>query len=139
MQTHISKLSQAVAVFAFIAGASSLPAVAAGQYGDVHHKTAHRTHYRSDSSDVTVRKSAAREPVAAGNDAFRGPAAIVTAPLYVAGTFVSMPFRALEVVFPAHANDPRVLIGAPMHFAGQIAEFPFTAVNGAFGVRPAYY
>jgi hypothetical protein len=136
MQIHISKLAQALVGVALVAGASSLPAAAAAQYGDVHHRTVHRTYHRVDSSDVTVKKSA---PVAAAPDAFHGPAAIITAPVEMAGTLVSLPFRAVEVVFPPRANDPRVVVGAPVHFAGQIAEFPFFAINGAFGVRPTYY
>jgi hypothetical protein len=97
----------------------------------------HRTHYRVYSSDITVRKSAPR--VAAAPDAFHGPAAIITAPVEMAGTLVSLPFRAVELMFPPRANDPRLVVGAPVHFAGQIAEFPFYVINGAFGVRPTYY
>jgi hypothetical protein len=106
---------------------------------DIHHRVVHRAHYAVHSSDVTVRPRAHREPVAAGNDAFHGPAAIITAPVEVVATFVSLPFRAVEAVFPARTNDPRMVIGAPVHFAGQVAEFPFFLVNGAFGVRPTNY
>ena len=98
---------------------------------------AHRTHYRVESSDITVRKSAPR--VAEAPDAFHGPAPLITAPIDMAGTLVSLPFRAVDVIFPARANDPRIIVGAPIHFAGQIAEFPFYVINGAFGVRPTYY
>ena len=94
--------------------------------------------FSATGSDVTVRKSTPRVAVDETPDAFRGPAAIITGPVYIAGTFVSLPFRALEIVFPARADDPRVLIGAPVHLAGQIADLPFTAVNGAFGVRSVY-
>jgi len=80
MQTHISKLAQALVGVGLVAGASSLPAVAAVKYGDVHHRIVHRTHHRVDSSNTTVRKSAPREPVAAAHDAFQGPAAIITSP-----------------------------------------------------------
>ncbi len=86
-----------------------------------------------------MRARAHREPVAAAPDAFHGPAAIVTAPLAIAGTIVSLPFRAVEAVFPPRANDPRMLVGAPVHFAGQIAEFPFFVVNRAFGAPAPYY
>ncbi len=140
MQTYLSKLAQTVAAAALVAGAASLPAAAATQqYNDVHHRTWRQTHHRMDSSDVTVRKSAARQPVATAPDAFHGPAAIITAPIEMAGTIVSLPFRAVEAIFPPRANDPRLLVGAPVHFAGQIAEFPFFAVNRAFGVQPTYY
>jgi hypothetical protein len=135
MQTQKTRLAIAIAGAAIVAAALGAPARAAQPYGDAHHRAMRHSHYRVESSDVTVRKSVARD---SGPDAFHGPAAIITAPLYIAGTFVSMPFRALEVVFPAHANDPRVLIGAPMHFVGQVATLPFATVNGAFGVRPTY-
>ena len=139
MQTHISKLAQAVAGVALLAGAYSLPAAAAVQYRDIHHRIVYRTHHPVDTSFITVRKRAYREPVAAAPDAFHGPAAIITAPVEIAGTIVSLPFRVVEVVFPPRTNDPRVLVGAPVHFAGQIAEFPFFAFNGAFGVKPTFY
>ena len=139
MQIHISKLAQAIAGVALLAGAYSSPAVAAGQYRDSQHRIAHRSHHSSESSDITVRPRAHREPVAAAPDAFHGPAAIITAPVEIVGTFVSLPFRAVESVFPARANDPRVIVGAPVHFAGQIAEFPFYVFNGAFGVHSTNY
>jgi hypothetical protein len=63
----------------------------------------------------------------------------VTAPVAIAGTIVSLPFRVIEAAFPPHANDPRMLVGAPVHLAGQIAGFPFFVVNGAFGVPSSYY
>jgi hypothetical protein len=140
MQTHISKLAQAVIGVVLLAGASSLPAAAAAPYyRNVHHRTVHRTYHQAYSSDITVRKSVHREPVAVAPDAFHGPAALITAPVEMAGTLVSLPFRAVEAVFPPRANDPRLVVGAPVHFAGQIAEFPFYVINGAFGVRPTYY
>ncbi|HEY1944506.1 MAG TPA: hypothetical protein VGH40_20525 [Roseiarcus sp.] len=140
MQTHISKLAQAVAGVALLAGAYSLPAAAAEQYPYVHHRMVHRTHYASHNNDLIVRKRAYREPVAAAPDAFHdGPATIITAPVAIAGTIVSLPFRLVEAVFPPRTNDPRVVVGAPVHLAGQIAEFPFFAINGAFGVQSTYY
>jgi hypothetical protein len=139
MQTHISKLAQTVVGVALLAGTYSLPAAGAGQYRDSHHRIAHRSHHPAQTGDITVRARAHREPVAAAPDAFHGPAAIVTAPVEIAGTIVSLPFRAVEFAFPPRTNDPRMLVGAPVHFAGQIAEFPFFVVNGAFGVQPTYY
>jgi len=139
MQIYTSKLTQAVAGAALLAGAYSLPAAAAVEYRDTHHRIAHRTHHPVETGDITVRARAHREPVAPTPDAFHGPAAIVTAPVAIAGTIVSLPFRVVEAVFPPHANDPRMLVGAPVHLAGQIAEFPFFVVNGAFGVPTAYY
>jgi hypothetical protein len=137
MQTHISKLAQAVAGVALLAGAYSPPAAAATQYRYTHHRFVQRTHHPVDNGDITVRRRA--YPVAAAPDAFHGPAAIITAPVEIAGTIVSLPFRVLDAVFPPRTNDPRVVVGAPVHFAGQIAEFPFYAFNRAFGVQPTYY
>jgi len=140
MQTRISKLAQAVAGVALLAGAYSLPAAAAEQYRDIHHRMVHRTHYPVHNNDIVVRRRVYPEPVAAGPDAFHnGPATIITAPVAIAGTIVSLPFRVAEAVFPPSTNDPRVVVGAPVHLAGQIAEFPFFAVNGAFGVQSVYY
>ena len=139
MQIYTSKLTQAVAGAALLAGAYSLPAAAAVEHRDIHHRIVHRTHHPVETGDITVRARAPREPVAAAPDAFHGPAAIVTAPVAIAGTIVSLPFRVLEAVFPPSSNDPRMLVGVPVHFAGQIAGFPLFVVNGAFGVPSAYY
>jgi hypothetical protein len=134
-----SRLAYAVAGVALFAGTYSLPAAADVQNSDIHHRIVRRTHPRVGANDIIVRKRADREPVAAAPDAFHGPAAIITAPVAIAGTIVSLPFRLVEVVFPPHANDPRVLIGAPVYAAGEIAEFPFVAVNSVFGVQPTNY
>jgi hypothetical protein len=140
MQTRISKLAQAVAGVALIVGAYSVPAAAAEQYRDVHHRIAHRTHHPVRSNDLYVRKRVNPEPVAAAPDAFHnGPATIITAPVAIAGTIVSLPFRAVAAVFPPNPNDPRVVVGGPVYVAGQIAGFPFFAINGAFGVKSVYY
>lgn len=140
MQIHISKLAQAIAGAALIAGAYSLPAAAAEQYHHVHHRIAHRTYHPVHNNDIIVRRRAHPQPVAAAPDAFHnGPATIITAPVAIAGTIVSLPFRAVEAVFPPHPNDPRVLVGGPVYVAGQIAEFPFFAINSAFGVPSVYY
>jgi hypothetical protein len=132
MQTHISKLARAVAAVTLLAGTYTLPAAADVQYRNIHHRIAHQTRHPSDNGVITVRKRPAP-------DAFHGPAAIVTAPVEIAGAIVNLPFRAVAIAFPPNANDPRVLIGAPVHFAGQIAEFPFFAFNGALGVQPTTY
>jgi hypothetical protein len=139
MQIRISKLAQAVTGVALLAGAYSLPAAAAVQHRDIHRRIVHRIHHPVGNGDVIVRTPAYRQPVATAPDAFHGPAAFITAPVAIAGTIVSLPFRAVEAVFPPRANDPRVLVGAPVHLAGQIAEFPFFAINGAFGVQSNYY
>ena len=137
MQICTSKLTQAVVGAALLAGAYSLPAAAAVEHRYIHHRIWHRTHHPVESGDITVR--ARPQPVAAAPDAFHGPAAIVTAPVAIAGTIVSLPFRVVEAVFPPRANDPRILVGAPVHFAGQIAEFPFFVLNSPFGVPTPYY
>jgi hypothetical protein len=139
MQIRISKLALAVAGVALLAGAYSLPAAAAEQYRNIHHRVVHRMHY-SHNNDIIVRRRANPEPVAAAPDAFHnGPATIITAPVAIAGTIVSVPFRVVEAVFPPRASDPRMIVGAPVAAAGQIAEFPFFAINGAFGVQSNYY
>ena len=134
-----SKLAYAVVGVALLAGTYSLPAAADVQNRGIHHRIVRRTHAPAGANDVYVRKGAYREPVASAPDAFHGPAAIITAPVAIAGTIVSLPFRLVEAVFPPRANDQRVLIGAPVYVAGQIAEFPFVAVNSVFGVQPTNY
>jgi hypothetical protein len=142
MAMQRSRLAYAVAGVALLAGTYSLPAAADVQNSDIHHRYIHhrivsRTHPPAGDNDVYVRRRA--EPVAAAPDAFHGPAVIITAPVAIAGTIVSLPFRLVEAVFPPRANDPRVLIGAPVYVAGQIAELPFAAVNTVFGVPPTNY
>jgi hypothetical protein len=134
-----SRLAYAVAGVALLAGTYNLPAAADVQHSYTHHRIVRPTHRAAGANDLIVRKRAYREPVAAAPDAFHGPAAIITAPVAIAGTIVSLPFRLVEAVFPPRTNDPRVLIGAPVYAAGQIAEFPFVAVNSVFGVPPTYY
>ena len=138
MQIRTSKLTQAVAGAALLAGVYSLPA-AAEEHRYIHHRIVHRIHHGVGNNDIVVRARANPEPVAAAPDAFHGPAAIITAPVAIAGTIVSLPFRFVEAAFPPRADDPRVLVGAPVHLAGQIAEFPFYAVNGAFGAPATVY
>ena len=138
MQTHVSKPAQALAIIALLVAAHSLPAAAAEQYRDVHHRIVHRTHHPVYNHDIIVRKRV--EPVAAAPDAFHnGPATMITGPVAIAGTIVSLPFRVVEALFPPSPNDPRVLVGGPVYVAGQIAGFPFFAVNRAFGVQSVYY
>jgi len=134
-----SRLVYAVAGVALFAGTLGMPTVAAAQNSDIHHRVMHRTHHWAGNNDLVVRRRAEREPVAVAPDPFHGPIPIITGPVAIAGTIVSLPFRLVETVFPPSANDPRVLVGAPVYAAQQIAEFPFVAVNTAFGVQPAYY
>lgn len=127
-----SRLAYAVAGVALFAGALSAPTAANAQNSDYYRYHMHRAHHVASRSDVIVSAHTAPDP-------FHGPLPIVTAPVAIAGTIVSLPFRFVETIFPPSANDPRVLIGAPVYAAQQIAEFPFVVVNGAFGVQPAYY
>jgi hypothetical protein len=127
MQANISKLALLTASAVLMAATSILPAAAATKHG--------RSPVRHHA--LTVH----RAPVIAAPapDPFHGPAAIFTAPVAVAGIIVGLPFQAVNVVFPASANDPRVVVGAPVYVAGRIAQFPFYAVDAAFGVPPTYY
>jgi len=137
MQIRISKWTQAVVGAALLTGAYSLPASADVKPHDFHRHIAHRMHH-SVGNDIVVRARHHSEPIAAAPDAFHGPAAIVTAPVAIVGTIVSLPFRAVEALFPPQANDPRILVGAPVHLAGQIAGLPFYVVNGAFGAPSTF-
>jgi hypothetical protein len=135
MQMSISNLVQIMASVAVCAAASALPAAAAVRHGNVHRASLHRIHHRIAARPLTIR----RERVVAAPDPFHGPAAIITAPVALAGMIVGLPFQAIEAVFPPAANDPRVLVGAPVHVAGRLAQLPFYAVDSAFGVPPNYY
>ena len=127
MQIRVTKLVYAVAGAALLAGAFGGPASATTTQTTVHHKVVHHTHHAA-SHDIVVNARPAPP------DAFHGPLPIVTAPVAMAGTIVSLPFRFVEVFFPHDANDPRVVVGAPVHLAWQIAALPFTTINSAFGV-----
>jgi len=123
MKTTASKVVQAVATTAFLVAAFALPASA--KIGHRHH----HAHYRS----LTVAKPG---DVAAAPDPFRGPGAIVTAPVAIASVVITLPFRAASSIFPATGNTPLILIGAPVHVASQVVQFPFNAVGSAFGAAP---
>lgn len=128
MQVRVSRLTFAVAGAALLASAFAGPAAATTTQTPVHHRVVHRYHHPVASHDIVVNARPAPP------DAFHGPAPIVTAPVAIAGTIVSLPFRFVEAFFPYNANDPRVVVGAPVHLGYQIAELPFTTINGAFGV-----
>ena len=103
MKIRTSKLTQAVAGAALLAGVS-LPAAAAVEHRDIHHRIAHRTYHPVGSNDITVRARAPREPVAAAPDAFHGPAAIVTAfSAYLIGLCIYL--KAPEIAVPAVVNE----------------------------------
>ncbi len=71
-------------------------------------------------------------PVSAYNP-YAGPAAIITAPIAFGATLASLPFRAVNSVFPARGNTPLVVVGAPVHFAGQVVQTPFAIAQAPFG------
>jgi hypothetical protein len=129
MQTKTSKLALIATTAAVLATAFTLPAEAYG----------HHRHHHHGYHSLTVRRAAPEPVYAAAPDPFHGPAVIVTAPVALAATFVSLPFRAVGSVFPASGNTPLVIIGAPAHFAGQVVNFPFYVVGNAFGAAPASY
>ena len=75
-------------------------------------------------------------PRAPAYDPYRGPQAVVTAPLAAAGTLVALPFRVVNAIFPPYgdpAQNPLVIVGAPVHAAGQIAQLPIRALQAPFG------
>ncbi len=128
MQTGKLKLAHIAATTVVLATALTLPAVAEAHWKHHHY---HHHHYRA----LTVSRDVP-PPVA---DPFHGPAAIFTAPIALAGAFVSVPFRAAGEFFPATGATPLVIIGAPVHFAGQVVQYPFYAVGTAFGAgQPVY-
>lgn len=136
MQTRISKLSRIVVGTALLSMAFALPAAAHEHYGRWH-RVHHHYYSRAYDRPLTVSKYRNREYAAP--DPFRGPAAIITGPVAVAATIVSLPFRVAGAVFPPYGNpavNPLVIVGAPVHAAGQVAEFPFYVVGSAFGAPP---
>ncbi len=129
MQTKTSKLALIATTTAVLATAFNLPAEA---------RTFHRHHHHyAYAHPLTVRRAYV-EPVVAP-DPFHGPGVIFTAPIALAATFVSLPFRAVGAVFPATGNTPLVIVGAPNHAIGQVVQFPFYVVGNAFGAAPATY
>lgn len=141
MQSKFVKLAGVAAGVAFVAAAFSLPANAHDLYrGYRHHHYHHYSYYGRSHSyygrPLTVTSRHVYAPVVAGPNPYYGPGAIVTAPNAAAATVVSLPFRAVNTIFPPYGNTPLVLIGAPVHAAAMIAEFPFYVVGSAFGAPP---
>ena len=89
---------------------------------------------------LTVRRTVAATearvgvaPVVVEND---GLGRVVTGPLGLASTIVSLPFRALNGIFPATGDlgsNPLFLIGGPIHAIGDIAQVPFRVIGAPFG------
>jgi hypothetical protein len=143
MRASTSRLIQIAAGVAIIGAVFAMPAAAATRHRRVHRRIVHVVHRPSErlrleetaAPPLTVTRQYYRP------DPFHGPAAIITAPITLAGMIVSLPFRAIGAVFPAHgdpAANPLVFVGAPVHFAGEIAGAPFYAVDSAFGVPYSY-
>jgi len=136
MQVSTLKLTLLTASAAVFAAAFTFPAIAKDRYGRIHHG-----HHRHMDRPLTVTKRLHQGPVVATPDPFRGPAAIITAPVAVGSAIVSVPFRMAASLFPPQGDpgsNPLVLIGAPVHVVGQIVQLPFYAVGSAFGAPPAY-
>jgi hypothetical protein len=142
MQTRALRLASIAAGASIFAMAFALPASAKVEYYHHHHKYGHRTafgHHRATDRVLTVSRRAPASPVVVAPDPYSGPAAIVTAPAAIGATVVSVPFRAANVIFPAHGDpstNPLVLVGAPVHAVGQAVRLPFYAVGTAFGASP---
>ncbi|WP_237479668.1 hypothetical protein [Lichenibacterium dinghuense] len=88
---------------------------------------------------LTVRRTVAAEapvvvaPAPIGNT---GPGTLITGPLGFASNVVSLPFRAINGIFPATgsvAQNPLVLIGAPLRAIGDIVQVPFRVIGAPFG------
>lgn len=97
----------------------------------------HRARHVEAYRPLTV--GGARQADAYGNgyapayNPYSGPAAVVTAPIAFGATLASLPFRAINSVFPAQGNTPLVVVGAPVHFAGQLVQAPFAIAQAPFG------
>ena len=84
---------------------------------------------------LTVRRTVAavEAPVA---PAFAGPGTLVTGPLGFASSVISLPFRAINGIFPATGDigtNPLVIIGAPVHAIGDLVQFPLRVIGTPFG------
>jgi hypothetical protein len=141
MQTGALRLAKIAAGASILAMVFALPASAKVEYYH-HHKYGHRTafgHHRAGPRELTVSRRGPVSPVVVAPDPYTGPNAIVTAPAALGATVVSVPFRAVNTIFPAHGDpsaNPLVLIGAPVHAVGQAVRLPFYAVGTAFGASP---
>ena len=140
MQTKKLMLPQIAASMVVFATAFTLPAAAKDRYSEAHWRRMH--HHLAAGRPLTVTKRPYRESIVAAPNPFHGPAAIITAPVAIGATIVSLPFRAAGAVFPAYGNpavNPLVLVGVPVHVAGQVAQLPFYVVGSAFGAAPTVY
>jgi hypothetical protein len=133
MQSKFLKLVAGLGATAALA----LYGVSAAQAHEYHHRHHHaRSAYNSHPLTVTGHH---HQYAVAAPDPWQGPAPVVTGPNYVAATIVSLPFRAVNSVFPASGDplaNPLVFVGAPVHVIAMAAEFPFYAVGTVFGAPP---
>ena len=107
-------------------------AVAAAILGGATAASAQGVHYRP----LTVAPHYGQRgyaPAPRGYNPYAGPGAIVTAPVHFAGTLATLPFRAVNSVFPPYGNTPLVIVGAPVYAAGKLVEAPFRIVESPFG------
>jgi hypothetical protein len=72
-------------------------------------------------------------PAPASYNPYTNQAALVTAPFAFVGTLVSLPFRAVNAIFPGQGNSPLTLIGGPVMAAGRVVEAPFRIAQAPFG------
>ena len=89
---------------------------------------------------LTVRRTVAAAeapvvvaPAVVGNT---GPGTLVTGPLGFASNVLTLPFRAINGIFPATgdvAQNPLVIIGAPLHAVGDIVQVPLRVIGAPFG------
>ena len=106
----------------------------------------HYVRRRVAERPLTVRRVAPPPPMvemAPPYNPSMGPGAIVTGPVGIASTVVSLPFRILGGIFPSYGS-PLAVIGAPIQIAGRIAQAPFQIVEAPFGGPgpfggPSYY
>ena len=65
-----------------------------------------------------------------------GPGTLITGPLGFASNVLTLPFRAINGIFPATGDisqNPLVIIGAPLHAIGDIVQVPFRILGAPFG------
>ncbi len=89
-------------------------------------------HDRRASRSLTIHSAVPRPVPAYAYNPYMGPKAIITAPLALASTIVSLPFRVTDALFP-YSGSPVAVVGAPIHYAGRIAQVPFRIVEAPFG------
>jgi hypothetical protein len=133
MQSKQVKFAQIAMGVMALATVFALPAAA-----EAHHPRWHHHWHQRYAYDRPLTVHGHRHPVvvAAPPDPYSGPNVIVTGPNAVAATIVSLPFRAVNSIFPPTGDTPLVVIGAPAYAAAHVAEFPFYVVGTAFGAPP---